>query len=164
MAACAVLGATTWFGVNTFRQEPAPAVSPTASPSPSPTPTPSSTPTPTPSPRRPVADEILGLPPTYALPAGGFEQTTPGWVLGIYGSLSTDFLEIEGGVDAVPNGVVNTVVLASPTGDLYRVLDLPDDMGVSLLRWEAGSTTAVVRSAGTVTWGRASRPVPSWTW
>ncbi|KQR17201.1 hypothetical protein ASF78_07830 [Cellulomonas sp. Leaf334] len=143
-AAVAVLGTTTWLGLNGTRDEPAPAVSPTASstpvPSPSLTPTPAPTSTPT-----PVADDILGLPPTYALPAGLLEQTTPGWVLGIYRSVSTDFLELEPGLDGVPNGAVNTVVLASPTGDLYRVVDLPEDMGVSLLRWEAGATTAVVR-------------------
>ena len=141
-AACAVLGVATWFGANGSRQEPAPAVSPTASstPTPSPSAAPSSTPT-----SAPVADDILGLPPTYALPAGLLEQTTPGWVLGIYASLPADFGEIEPGVDAVPNGAVNTVVLASPTGDLYRVVDLPEDTGVSLLRWDAGATTAVVR-------------------
>ena len=139
-----VLGATTWFGVNTFRQEPAPAVTPTVTP----TPTPSDSPTPTPTPSSTptlVADEVPGLPPTYALPAGLLEQTTPGWVLGIYRSLPAGLEEPELGVDGVPNGVVNTVVLASPTGDLYRVVDLPEGTGVSLLRWEAGSTTAVVR-------------------
>ena len=128
-AACAVLGATTWFGLH--RSDPAPAVTPTASATPSRT-TSSATPTPT---QAAVTDDILGLPPTFAMPAGLLEQTTPGWVLSIYRS------DVDG-TESRP--VVHTVVLSSPTGELYRVVDLPADDQVRLLAWKAGTTTAVV--------------------
>ena len=41
--------------------------------------------------------------------------------------------------------VVNAVVLASPDGELYHVIDLPLDQWVELVRWDPGSTTALVR-------------------
>jgi len=136
-AAVAVLGSATWFGLNADRGQPAPAVSPTVS-----TPTPSGSPTPAPTPSATatsvVLDELPGLPPTQAMPAGLLEQTGPGWVLTIYESKPASF---DGGD---PPLVAHTVVLVSPTGDRYRVVDLPLDQAVYLLRWDAGSTTAVV--------------------
>ncbi|WP_456786114.1 hypothetical protein [Cellulomonas sp. P5_C5] len=152
-AAVAVLGATTWFGMNRS-DDPAPAVSPTVSATPSPTSSP--TPSPEPSPTQTaVADDILGLPPTYAMPAGLLEQTTPGWVLSIYRSEA--YVE---DVETVPD--VHSVVLSSPEGTLYRVVDLPIDPSttVTLDRWDAGSSTAVVSvrplySSTAVTTGRA---------
>jgi len=133
-AAVAVLGAATWLTVD--RGDPAPAVSPTvsATPTPTSTPTPSTTPTPT-SVAVAVADDILGLPPTYALPAGLLQRTTPGWVLSTYRSESYPSL---GPV------ATHTVVLSSPAGELYRVVDLPTDSQVRLLAWEAGTTSALV--------------------
>ena len=97
--------------------------------------------------RRWCLDEIPGLPPTRALPPGLLEQTTPGWVLTIYRSEPAGVEEATG-VDSLPPAVAHTVVLVSPSGERYRVADLPHDMGVSLLRWTAGSSTAVV----TVDW------------
>ncbi|GEK23095.1 hypothetical protein [Cellulomonas xylanilytica] len=136
-AAVAVLGATTWFGVNRG-DDPAPAISPTMSATPSPTQSPTPTPTPSPTPTA-VADDILGLPPTYAMPAGLLEQTTPGWVLSIYRSGTF----VEGG-DEEP--VMSSVLLSSPEGTLYRVVDLAVDplTTVNLSHWVAGSSTAVV--------------------
>ena len=66
-------------------------------------------------------------------------------MLAIYSSASEpDWADDDGVTDVV----AHTVVLASPEGDLYRVVDLPADLNVSLLRWDAGSTTAVVRVDG----------------
>lgn len=134
-AIVAVLGTATWLGTN-GRHDPVPAVSPTTS-------TPSPTPSPTPSDTSPaVADEIPGLPPTYAMPPGLLERTTTGWVLSIYRS--------DGNSDT--GQVTYTVVLGSPEGTLYRVLDLPADptMNVVLERWDAGSATAVVHTSSSL--------------
>jgi hypothetical protein len=73
------------------------------------------------------------------MPAGLLEQTGPGWVLTTYRSTPQVVT-----ADDVPAPVVHTVVLVSPTGDRYRVVDLPLDLRVSLLHWDAGSTTALV--------------------
>ena len=62
--------------------------SPTAAP-----PSPSATPTTSPP---VVLDEILGLPPTQALPAGLLEQATAGWVLAVYTSTPVGGLAEEG--------------------------------------------------------------------
>ncbi|WP_426593845.1 hypothetical protein ACPPVS_18980 [Cellulomonas sp. McL0617] len=143
VAIVAVLAAGSWFGLR-GAHEPHPAVAPTSSPTvaPSPdasTPTPSATPAPT-----VVPDAILGLPPTLPLPPGLLQQTTPGWVLAVYGSAEPD-LGTEDFGDTLPGFLAHTVVLAAPTGELYRVVDLPPEMGLSLLTWSAGSTTAIVR-------------------
>lgn len=131
VALVALLAAASWFGLRA--DEPVPAVTPTPVVS-TPQPTPSETPTAPP-------DEVVGLPPTRPLPPGMLEQTTSGWVLAIYYSVSSsEYEEVDGVVDAA----AHTVVLSSPDGDLYRVVDLPRDTRVSLLHWEAGSTTAVV--------------------
>jgi len=125
---------------------PSPAVTPTPSMTPSPSVTPSSAPTPSAtSTAAPVAyDEILGLPPTRPLPPGLLERSTPGWVLAVYQSVTVADMQstYESGDPALP--VVNTVVLVSPAGELYRVVDLPLRTDLSILRWEAGTTTAVV--------------------
>ena len=138
VAAVGLVAGVSWLGLRA-PDDPKPAVNP--SPSVSTTPTPSPTPT-----EAPVSyDEILGLPPTRALPPGLLEQSTTGWVLGIYASRPPQVQAPEGeGMDSVPGGLVNTVVPISPDGDMYRVVDLPVSMGVSLLRWHAGSTTATV--------------------
>ncbi|GEM00316.1 hypothetical protein [Cellulomonas terrae] len=135
--AVAVAGAS-WFGLQ--RTDP-PLPATTSTPSATSSPAPSAT-TPTPT---VVHDEILGLPPTRSLPPGLLEQATPGWVLATYHSVPAGATELEPGVEGIPGGVVHTVVLVSPAGEMYRVVDLPLDMGVTILRWEAGSTTAVVR-------------------
>ncbi|WP_456786112.1 hypothetical protein [Cellulomonas sp. P5_C5] len=142
----AVVAGASWFGLQ-HDDEPRPAVTTTQSPSPTPTPVPSPSPTPTPP---AVADDILGLPPTYALPAGLLEQTTPGWVLSVYRSTAA----------ADPDVVVaHTVVLSSPAGELYRVVDLPADAEVELLAWEAGTTSAVVRLESTTTSADSPRAI-----
>lgn len=126
--AVVVLGAASWFGLQD-RRPPVPAQTPTPSVSASPTPSPSAS---------VVLDELPGLPPTQALPAGLLESTTPGWVLTVYRS------ELPAADHQGPSSLVHTVVLVSPAGERYRVVDLPLDTSLSLLRWDAGSTTAVV--------------------
>ncbi|GIG20690.1 hypothetical protein Cch01nite_14140 [Cellulomonas chitinilytica] len=138
-ALAVVLGGASWFGLR-GHEEPAPALTPTSSPTPSatPSPTPSATAAPV------VLDEIPGLPPTQALPPGLLERTTPGWVLTIHRpEVPWD------GRGLQPGPVRHTVVLVSPTGDRYRVVDLPLDRSVTVLHWDAGSTTAVVTIFGT---------------
>jgi hypothetical protein len=134
-AVAVALGGASWFGLR-GHETPAPAQTPTPSVSPSaPAPSPSAT-------AAPVAlDEIPGLPPTQAMPPGLLERTTPGWVLTIYRSEpwpEEEFTES-------PDSSVHTVVLVSPAGDRYRVVDLPTDTAVTLLDWHAGATTAVVQ-------------------
>ncbi|NUU19031.1 hypothetical protein HP550_17420 [Cellulomonas humilata] len=136
LAVVAAVAVASWFGLRAV-DEPVPAVTPTPSVS-------ATAPAPSASPTTPtvVPDEILGLPPTRPMPPGLLTRTTPGWVLAIYRSVPDDSPD----PDSPP--VAHTVVLASPEGDLYRVLDLPLDLQIRLLRWEAGSTTAVVTRVG----------------
>lgn len=129
-AAAVVLGAAALLGLR-GHETPLPAHTPTPSVSGSPT----ASPTPTPTPTTPALETVPGLPPTRALPPGLLERTTPGWVLTLYRSQPA-------GDDGAP--AVHTVVLVSPAGERYRVVDLPVDPPVHLLRWDAGSTTAVV--------------------
>lgn len=137
VAIVAVLATGSWFGLR-GDHDPVPAVTPTPTPSVSaPAPTPTAEPT-------VVPDDVLGLPPTLPLPPGLLERTTPGWVLSVYASEAYSADAVENGVDTIPAFVEHTVVLASPTGELYRVLDLPQAMGVRLLHWVAGATTATV--------------------
>ena len=124
-AACAVLGATAWFGVNGFRQDPGARGQPDG-----------------------VADSVARLGRRRRRPprrhAGGRRHLRPAadlrdagraaraddaglGAVGIYRSLRRTSGERPGVTR--PNGVVNTVVLVSPTGDMYRVVDLPGRHG-----------------------------------
>jgi len=91
----------------------------------------------------PTADEVaagVGLPSVLPLPADVWDRAAAGWTLGIYRPVRpTD----DGSVDVVRN----TLVLASPTGERYRVLELPRDREVELVRWVAGQTRALVTVA-----------------
>ncbi|WP_421742635.1 hypothetical protein [Cellulomonas sp.] len=131
-AVVTVLAGASWWALHRT-DAPAPEA---VTPSPSVTSvTPSATPTAV------VTEDVLGLPPTRALPPGLLERTTAGWVLALY--RSEPRAEVPEG-DVIPALVAHTVVLAAPTGELYRVVDLPTDTGLSLLRWEPGATTATV--------------------
>ena len=133
VAAAGVLAAGSWLGLHGV-QEPVPAVTPTPIVS---TPAPSPTATPTPTPTAPP-DEILGLPPTRPMPPGMLESTTSGWALAVYRSSPGPVGE------PVPPSA-HAVVLASPDGELYHVVDLQTDLTVELVRWDPGATTAIVR-------------------
>ncbi|MGY4644381.1 hypothetical protein [Cellulomonas sp. URHB0016] len=133
-AVAVVLVGASWYGLR-GHTTPVPAHTPTPTVS-----TPVPTGTPTPSARPVVLDDIRGLPPTQAMPPGLLEQTTAGWVLTVYRSTAPQ----PGEFQELPGSETNTVVLVSPDGDRYRVVDLPTSMSLSLLRWHAGSTTAVL--------------------
>lgn len=136
VAIAAVVALGSWFGLR-GTDDPVPVVAPTPTSS---TPAPSASATPA---ATVVPDDILGLPPTLPMPPGLLQKTKPGWVLAIYASEPYSDGSTTGG-DSIPAVVAHTVVLAAPTGELYRVGDLPTAMGVRLLTWTAGSTTAVV--------------------
>ncbi|GCD20816.1 hypothetical protein CTKZ_23780 [Cellulomonas algicola] len=128
-----------WLGLR-GPDAPPPATVPSATPSSSPSSSRSSTPsgTPTQDVAPVVLDELPGLPPTQPLPAGLLERTTPGWVLTVYRSQPYP------GFDEEPVVVRHTVVLVSPAGERYRVVDLPPTSSVQVVDWVAGQTTALV--------------------
>ncbi|GEL96391.1 hypothetical protein [Cellulomonas composti] len=126
----AVVGAGLLVGGGPPTQVPA-----TPGPSTSPTTTVAPTPSPTPS-----ADARAALVAAGAgLPAGTvpvtddvWAQTGPGWVLAVVRpSLGLEVLR-------------NSVVLASPQGRTYLVVELPLDVEVAVQHWEPGSDEALV--------------------
>lgn len=129
-----------WLGLR-GPDTPPPATVPSATSTPTPSsatsPTPSVSPTQAAVPA--VLDELPGLPPTQPLPAGLLERTTPGWVLTVYRS------EPYSAADEELVVVRHTVVLVSPAGERYRVVDLPPESSVQVVDWVAGRTTALVR-------------------
>jgi len=127
--------------VETPTATPRPTTTPTFEPTPTPTPTPDPSPTFEPLPTKAQLDAGLGLPATSELPKGVWDQVGEGWALGIYQPRWT--LDDQGN-DAL---LRQTVVLASPGGDAYRVLELPKSQSVELVRWEPGATKALVTIA-----------------
>ena len=127
--------------VETPTATPRPTTTPTFEPTPTPTPTPDPSPTFEPLPTKAQLDAGLGLPATSELPKGVWDQVGEGWALGIYQPRWT--LDDQGN-DAL---LRQTVVLASPGGDAYRVLELPKNQSVELVRWEPGATKALVTIA-----------------
>ncbi|GEL96392.1 hypothetical protein CCO02nite_30500 [Cellulomonas composti] len=121
---------------------PAPA-GPTTSSEPSVSATPTPRPTPTPGPSlapMPGAEEIaagLGLPASVPAPADLWDRVGAGWVLAVY----RPTWELG---DGETHWLRNTLMLAAPTGELYRVLELPLDRAVEVVRWEPGDTRALV--------------------
>ncbi|MBF0688111.1 MAG: hypothetical protein IR158_10170 [Cellulomonas sp.] len=128
-AAVVVLGATGWLGLQRDR---------TVQPA-DPTPTATSEPTGGATPDAASAPTATGLLPALVLPAGTLQAATPGWVLTT--QAPTYWLADRTGVSGP---TANVVDLVSPAGERYRVLDLPTDRPVSVVRWEAGSTQALV--------------------
>ncbi|WP_456786120.1 hypothetical protein [Cellulomonas sp. P5_C5] len=137
IAAAGAVGVAGWAGLSRVNP-PTPADTPSPSVSASPTPTPTSTPSTTPAPPvEPTPRGSAGLPELQELPVGLLAQTTPGWVLAVYESRPS-------GADVA---VANSVVLVSPAGERYRVVDLPLDRSVTLAAWTAGDPTALVSVA-----------------
>lgn len=131
-AAVVVLGAGGWLGLQRDGA-PQPAQSPTATPAPTGAATPDADAAPVPAPDAP------GLPPALVLPPGTLEAATPGWVLTTYQPVHV------GGDTGTGSGPTAHVLdLVSPTGERYRVLDLPADRRTTLARWDAGSMQALV--------------------
>lgn len=85
-----------------------------------------------------------GLPPFHEAPANLRAYVGAGWAALTYRPLGAD--------DGAP--VAHTVLLASPDGALVRTADLPPELEVSLVHWDAASERA------RVTWtGGSQRPV-----
>lgn len=136
VVASAGVAAGGWFGLHRG-EEPVPPATPTptvTTPAPTPAPAPSATPSAT-----PTAEPIVqtGFPTALPLPDGLLEQTGPGWVLTMHRPQY-----VAGGAEHV---VGQAIFLVSPTGETYRVLDLPVDRFLVLFGWTAGSSTADVR-------------------
>ncbi|KQY22739.1 hypothetical protein ASD16_08905 [Cellulomonas sp. Root485] len=134
-------------------------VAPRHEPLPAQTPSPSvsatSTPTPTPT-VDPVTVVLPGLPPMPEATPELLARTTPGWVLFRFAGpapVTTDAGPENEALEALPK--FNALVLASPEGERYRVVDLATDALLSVDRWVAGSTTADV-----TVWGADG----GWSW
>jgi len=158
-ASVAVVAAlVTGLSVGHHDDAPAPAITssptttarPTTAPSPTPGPvSPSATPAPTPTateaaatgPTQAQINAGLGLPVTAKAPTDVWEDAGAGWVLGIY-------RPVWAGDDAASSGPVrSTLVLADPTGTVYRLRELPLGKEVQLLHWEPGTSKALVTIA-----------------
>ena len=137
-----VVGAVGWL-VAPRLDDPAPAHTPSPSVSTA-NPTPTATPTPTPSPTVAPATVVLpGLPPMPAATPGLLASTSPGWVLFRYAG-PVPASAGDGPEDGVPPQTVNALVLASPEGERFHVVDLAPGTDIAIDRWVAGSTTADV--------------------
>lgn len=130
------VGTGGWFGLTRDRA-PQPAQSPTATADPTPTSAPTSVADATPAPDAP------GLLPAVVMPAGTLESSTPGWVLT---RQAPSYQTGDGEWSDEPTA--NVVDAVAPDGTRYRVLDLPVDRYVDLVRWDAGTTTALVMTSG----------------
>ncbi|KQR17199.1 hypothetical protein [Cellulomonas sp. Leaf334] len=141
-AAVAVVAGASWFGLRS--QDPVP---PAISPSPTvttPTPTPSPTPTPTPSETAvtpPPVPASFGQPDSEPITRSVLAQAEPGWVLAMY----TPSYVTAGSDEWVAGSSV--LYAASPSGDRYKVLDLPagPDEIARVVHWKAGESRAIVQ-------------------
>lgn len=137
-ALAVVLGAGGWLGLQgDGTPQPAESTAPTAEATPAPTAAPTGAAAPVPAPDAP------GLVPASVLPPGTLEAATPGWVLTTQRPV---YLSGDPVTDSDPTAHV--VDLVSPTGERYRVVDLPTDRWTAVVRWDAGSTQALVRTSG----------------
>lgn len=79
----------------------------------------------------------LGLPAgTREITDDVWDQVGPGWAVAVYRPAWDDGVNLP--------TLRQTLVLASPTGDVYRLHELPDDRLVDVHRWEAGTTRVMV--------------------
>lgn len=137
--AAVVLGGAGWWSLH--RDVPEPAVTPEPTTS---APTPTSAPSPTGTPEEPMPTpemvEVQGLP---SLPKASPElvtTATSGWVLATYVLSDRDWYDS-------PDfpATVRTLLLVSPDGERFHLLDLPLDKDVHVERWEAGTSFADAR-------------------
>ncbi|WP_421735644.1 hypothetical protein [Cellulomonas sp.] len=144
VAIIGVLGTAAWAGL--LRHDvPHPAVPAPTTTAPAPTTTaPAPTSPPAPSPSATAATEpaasvqVPGVPTLTPAPDGLLDRTGPGWVLANFRPQTLQHAYEDGLVEA------NVLVLISPTGERYRLVDLPLDEDVLLATWTPGSATAVV--------------------
>ncbi|MBO3089134.1 hypothetical protein [Cellulomonas dongxiuzhuiae] len=134
-AVVVALGAGGWLGLERDGA-PQPAQRPTT------TATPTGAATPDPDAGRAPALDAPGLAPALVMPPGTLEAATPGWVLT---TQRPSYFSGDPVAASAPSAHV--LDLVSPAGERYRVLDLPNDRWVSVVRWEAGSTQALVTTS-----------------
>ena len=125
-----VLAAGGWAGLS---RDATPQPAQSTSPTPSPVPTPDADAAPQPAPDAP------GLLPALVMPPGTLEASTPGWVLTVQQPRTPS--QTGDGSFTTTAHVVDTV---APDGTRYRVVNLPLEPAVDLVRWDAGTTEALV--------------------
>jgi hypothetical protein len=141
VAAVGLIAAGAWIGVD-HRHTPAPAESPTPSVStPAPTPTPTAAPSPTPAPSETATSAALtnepNLPPYRPLTPEILAQVGSGWVVTLH---ETSPFPQDGRLPDPP-----IVLLASPSGDLYRAAPVTGAGSyTTVLRWSVDSDGTVV--------------------
>lgn len=129
-----VLGTGGWLGL---QRDGTPQPAQSTAPTPSASSAPTAAPTPDASVER--APDAPGLLPALVLPPGLLESTTPGWVL-----TTQRPSYFSGDPVTASEPTAHVLDLVSPSGERYRVLDLPIDGWVPIVRWEAGQTHALV--------------------
>ena len=138
VAVVGVLGVTTWLSTHlTDPPIPATTTAPTASPAPT------TTPSPTPPAAAPAVPAVhVGTP--LPLPDGLIESSTAGWML-------VSDVQSRTGVDpyaATPDDYRTLLLLVSPTGERYPVLEVVSDrMSVGVSRWTAGQPMVLATSS-----------------
>lgn len=126
------LGAGGWLGLSRDgAPQPAQSTSPTPEPTSAPTPDTDAAPQPAP--------DAPGLLPALVMPPGTLEASTPGWVLTVQQPRT---LPVSGDGDSTVTA--HAVDAVTPDGTRYRVVDLPLETSVDLVRWDAGTTQALV--------------------
>ena len=141
VAAASVVGTAVWAGL---RLAPAPVLVPPAvmvTPTVTSTPTVTASPTtaaPTPSstPEAPVVPISFGQPLSAPVTDSLFASASEGWSL----ALVTPAYRVDGSTEE--QSATTSLYLLSPTGDRYKVLDLPENMPMmvnQLVHWEAGA-------------------------
>ncbi len=127
------LAAGAYFGLGSLR---APDVDPAVTPTDSVV-----SPTPSPTTAELERGELVtepGLPPYYEAPADLLSHTGDGWVAMTYRPQSAALAAGE------TEPLSHVLVLAAPDGAMYRTAELPLDLDVQLLYWQAGAAQARV--------------------
>lgn len=153
VAAGALLGTAGWWGAHW--RTPKPAAMPLAVSTPTPmVTTPVSSPTP--SEAMPSAEPLVTVPGLTPMPQATpdlIASTRPGWALLVFAPL-----HLSGSIDVPGTRLANALLLISPEGQRYHVIDLPAPLRLG--RWTAGSHVADVLVYvngdldGAVTWQR----------
>ncbi|GIG20692.1 hypothetical protein Cch01nite_14160 [Cellulomonas chitinilytica] len=144
VAAAGVVGTAVWAGLRFDAPPPAVEPTPTVAPTPSATPTPTASATPAVSPTATATEtpslgswvQPSSVPVTAAILAGAEE----GWVLAVY---APEYVRstADGNDERIAVGRP-VLYLVSPSGDRYRMFDVPRD--VHLVHWTAGERRALV--------------------
>ncbi|WP_426593843.1 hypothetical protein ACPPVS_18970 [Cellulomonas sp. McL0617] len=160
VAAAGVVGTAVWAGLQLTPPPPQPAApsvtsTPTVRPSPTVDPSPSTpTPSPSPTPTSPSVPASFGQPPSTPVTDAILTSATEGWSL----ALDLPAYRVAGGTDEIVG--TEALYLLSPTGDRYKLLDLPENPPVAvnqLTYWKAGEPRALVSTS-------TQAGVPGYAW